>query len=245
MAQDLGACELLGRFPLGKGGRRLGEVGAVELDPSAARLHERPRFGCQPRHLGGGELHVVEDHRPLDVAQLRRADDTLRGRGPQSQGGSGPAARELRHPHVEAGRREGRAGDGHELPRLVLRQEDLSPPAATGAEQLGHHSFQPLELGGDGCRVLAVGQRHLDRKLASLGPRAEHRQEPGVALVGGRELHDELGAGDPGDGLGPRRQASSERRRRRDGRRELRPVELGEHGCGDVARRAYVWRRGW
>ena len=76
--------------PLGQGGRRLLEVGPVELDPPAARPHERAGLGRQPGDVGGGQLDVVEHRRPADVAELVGADDGVARRlGEQAQPGDG------------------------------------------------------------------------------------------------------------------------------------------------------------
>ena len=86
LAQDLGPGELGLRLPFGQRGGGLGQVGAVELHPFAARLHERPGLGRQLGDLRPRELHVVEYHRPLHVAQLGRANHGLVfGRRPQAQ----------------------------------------------------------------------------------------------------------------------------------------------------------------
>ena len=74
VAQDLGAGELRDRLALGERGRRLFEVDPIDLDPAAAGLHERARLAGQSRHVGGGELDVVEQHRPRHVAELVGAD---------------------------------------------------------------------------------------------------------------------------------------------------------------------------
>ena len=105
------------------------------------------------------------------------------------------AARQRRHPHLEAGRLEGGAGDGHELPRLVLAQVHLAPPEAARPAELVVEALEPDDLVGEVLRALAVGEGLLDREQPALGTAAEHRQEPGVAAVGRVELDDERGLG--------------------------------------------------
>ena len=107
------------------------EVDPIELDPVAARLHQRSGLAGQPGDVGRAELDVVEEHRPRDVAQLVGADDrTGRRLGEQPQRRRRLAARQRGSPHVETDRRERRAAVGHEPPRLVLAERDLSRGAA-------------------------------------------------------------------------------------------------------------------
>ena len=74
VAQDLGAGELRDRLALGQRGRGPLQIDPVDLDPAAARLHQRRRLPGEPRDLGRGELDVVEQHRPRHVAELVGAD---------------------------------------------------------------------------------------------------------------------------------------------------------------------------
>ena len=64
VAQDLGTGQLGDRFARCEGGGGGLEIDPVDLDPAAARLHERSGLVGQPPHLGGGQLDVVEERRP-------------------------------------------------------------------------------------------------------------------------------------------------------------------------------------
>ena len=72
--KDLGARELGRLRPIGQRRGGLLEIDTVELHPTATRLDERAGLGGQAGDLGGGELDVVEHHRPAHVAQLMSAD---------------------------------------------------------------------------------------------------------------------------------------------------------------------------
>ena len=96
-------------FALGERSCRLFEVDPVDLDPAAAGLHERAGLPGELRHLGRGELDVVEEHRPGDVAELVRSDHRAGRRlGEQPQRRRRLAARQRRYPHVEPDSGEGR-----------------------------------------------------------------------------------------------------------------------------------------
>ena len=66
--------------------RGLLEVDPIDLDPPAARLHQRARLLGEPADVGRGQLDVVEQDRPRDVAELVRADHRAARRlGEQAQ----------------------------------------------------------------------------------------------------------------------------------------------------------------
>ncbi len=221
VAEDLGPGELGGVGPLGQRGRRLLEVGPVELDPPPVGADQRSGLGGQARDLGRGELDVVEQGGPADVAELVGADDGVAGGlGEHLQPGRGLAAGERRHPHVEPGGLQGGAGDGHQLPGLVLAEVHLAPAQGPGAEQGGEDALQAGQLVGQGLGVLAVDQGDLDGQEPALGPHPEHGEEPGVALVGRVELHDQGGPVGVDDRLGPALEA-------------LGHLGPGGHGCGE------------
>ena len=235
LAQDLGAGQLLGAGPLGEGGGGLLEVDAVELHPLAVRPHERAGLGGQPGDVGGGELDVVEHRRPAHVAELVGADHRLAGGlDEEAQRRRGLAARQRRHPHLEAGRLEGRAGDGHQLPRLVLAQVHLAAAQAAGAPELVVQALEPDDLVGEVLRALAVGEGLLDREQPALGAPAEHGQEPGVAAVGRVELDDEGGLGHAAHLVRPLVEPLRHLGAGGDRGRERRAVEAGDEGLADV-----------
>ena len=107
--------------------------------------------------------------------------------------GLGRRAGQRRHPHLEPGRLQLGAVDGHQLPRLVLAQHDLAPAHGPGPEQDGQQPLEPDQLVGQRSGRAAVAERHLDGQQLPRGARAEHREEPGAAGVRRFELHDEAG----------------------------------------------------
>ena len=146
-AQHRGARELGGVGALGQRFGRGREVGAVDRDPALAGTDERARFLGQPRDVGGGELDIVEHRRPAHVRELVRADHRLRRRVDEhAQRRRRLAPRQRGHAHVEAGRDELRTGDGHQLPRFVLAQDDLAAPDAAGSRQRGQHALEARGL---------------------------------------------------------------------------------------------------
>ena len=245
VAQDLGAGHALGGGALGERGGRLLEVDPVELDPLAVRLHERPRLGGEAGDVGRRELDVVEHRRPAHVAELVGADDGVALRvdeEPQRRGGL--AARQRRHPHLEAGRLERGTGDGHQLPGLVLAQVHLAAAQAAGPAELVVDPLEPDDLVGEVLGALAVGERLLDREQPALGAAPEHVEEPGVALVGRVELDDEGGLGDAAHLVGPLVEALGHLGAGGDRRGERRAVEAGDEGLADVGGVADHRRRG-
>ena len=137
VAEDLGAGERRHRRSLGERGRRLLQVGVIELDPAAVRAHQRARFGRQLGDVGRGEFDVAEHRAPADIAQLVDADHRgVHRLGEQSQRRPRLAPRQRRHPDLEAGDDQVRAAHRHQLPRLVLAQIGLTSPGRSRAEQL-------------------------------------------------------------------------------------------------------------
>ena len=245
MAQDLGAGHPLGGGALGEGGGRLLEVDLVELDPLAVRLHQRAGLGGEPGDVGGGELDVVEHRRPAHVGELVGADHGVALRvDEEPERGGGLAARQRRHPHLEAGRLERGTGDGHQLPRLVLAQVHLAAAQATGPAELVVDALEPDDLVGEVLRALAVGERLLDREQAALGAAPEHVEEPRVALVGRVELDHQRGLGHAAHLVGPLVEALRHLGTRRDRRGERGAVEVGHEGLADVGGVA-DHRRAW
>ena len=237
LAQDLGAGELVGAGALGEGGGGLLEVDAVELHPLAVGAHERAGLGGQARHIGGRELDVVEHGRPAHVAELVGADHGLAGRfDEEAERGGGLAARHRRHANLEAGGLEGRTGDGHELPGLVLAQVHLAAAQAARAAELVVEALEPDDLVGEVLRALAVGEGLLDGQEAALGTAAEHGEEPGVAAVGRVELQHEGGLGHAADLVRPLVEALRHLGTGRDRRPERRAVEAGDECLADIGR---------
>ena len=192
VAQDLGAGELRDRLPLGERGRRLFEVDPIDLDPAAARLHERAGLSRESRHICGGELDVVEEHGPGDVAELVRPDHRARrGLREQSERRSRLAPRQRRHPHVEPDGGEGGADDGHELPRLVLAQRHLSATARSGPVEGGEEPVEARPLAGHGPAAAVGPQRGVDRDELALADGRVDRHEPHATGARRVELHDE------------------------------------------------------
>ena len=130
------------------------EVGLVDRDPLAAGADERPRFLGQLADLGRGELDVVEHRRPAHVGELVGADRGLLRLREHAQHRRGLARGQLGDAHVEAGVGEPRAGDGHQLPRLVLAEDGVAAPVGAGAQQRGEHA---LEAGDVVVEVGALG----------------------------------------------------------------------------------------
>ena len=182
------------RLALGERGGRLLEVDPVDLDPAPPGLHQRPGLAGQPGDLGGGELDVVEQHRPRHVAQLVGADDRAAGRlGEQPQRRRRLAPRQRRHAHVEAGGGEGRAGDGHQLPRLVLAERHLAAALRRRPVERREQPAEAHPLGGHRAAAALGPQRGIDRDRRALAGGRVHRQQPHPAGVGRVELHDQPG----------------------------------------------------
>jgi hypothetical protein len=165
---------------------------------------------------------------------LAPTTDGSRGLGVEAQRGGRLAARQRRDPDLEAGGHELRPGDGHQLPGLVGAEVDLPPAQATGSEQDGEQALQPGQLLGQVLLGAAVDQGDLDRHQVGVGVRAEHGQEPGVAAVGGLELHHQLG---PWRGRHRRRpplEAADDLGAGAGRGIERGAVEPGEHGLGRI-----------
>ncbi len=191
VAQDVRPGQLVGLFALGERSCGLFEVDPVDLDPAAAGLHERAGLPGELRHLGRGELHVVEENRPGDVAELvrshHRAGRCLRE---QSERRSRPAARQRRCPHVEADSGEAGTVDGHELPRFVLAQRDLSPALRPRSVEGREEPSESRPLGGHRSAAPLGPQRGVNRDGPTLGRWCVDRQEPDPAGARRIELHD-------------------------------------------------------
>ena len=216
VAQNLGSGELIGLFAFVERSRGLSEVDPVNLDPTPTRgLHERAGLPRQPSDLGCGELDVVEEHRPGDVAELvrshHRAGLCL---GEQSQRRSRLASRQRRYPHVEPDGGEGGAGNGHQLPRLVLTQRDLPATLRTRTVEGGQEPSESRPLGGHRSAAALGPQRCVDRAGSTPARWRVDRDEPDPTGTRRVELHDE-----------PRT------RRRCDGTRPM--VECSRHGSGE------------
>ena len=195
VAQHLGAGELGRALPLGQRFGRGGQVGVVDRDPLAVRLHQWTGLRGQPGDLGRVELDVVEQHRPPDVGQLVGTDHRRRRRvGFESQRRRGPLGGQPGDPHVEAGRRQPAAEAGHELPGLVLAEDDLAAAVTTGAQQRREHPLEPGQLGlGQASLVGGRGdQRAVEGHGVAVDAGGRHDQLPRVALVGRVELDHEL-----------------------------------------------------
>ena len=206
MAQHVGAGELGLVGPLGQRLGRSSQVDVVDGDPLPPRLHERPGLGGQGPDAGRIQLEVVEEHRPADVGELVGADDRRRRRvGFEAQGGAGATGGQLRHPHVEAGVGQLAAEVGHQLPGLVVAEDDLAPAQAGRSGQRRQHPLEAGELGLDLAPLVdrSGDEGPIQQGRATIDAVDQHLQHPRVALVGRVELHDELHTGRVGDGLGP------------------------------------------
>ena len=188
----------VGGGPLGEGGGRLLEVGPVELDPLAARPHERAGLGGQPGDVGRGELDVVEHRRPAHVAELVGADDGVARRARRTAAAPGVGLR-----RDSAGTRTSKPAASSAAPVTVISSHASSwlrytwprrrPPAAA---ELGEEALEPDELVGQGLGAPCCRRGPArSGSSAALGAAAEHREEPGVARVGRVELDDERGRG--------------------------------------------------
>ena len=152
--------------------------------------------------------------------------------------------------HVEAGVGEARAGDGHQLPRLLLAEDGVAAPVGAGAQQCGQHALEPgdvvLEVGA--LRAV-VDDGALDRLEHLAGPLPLRR---GLATNTSRS-HTPVRSGGSRRTI-ERRVLARDRARpllERDdelagdaGRRvERAAVETGEEGLGDVVAGAHDGRR--
>ena len=105
MPQDLGAGQLRDRLSCGQCSRGLFDIEPIDFDPAPARLHERARLTGKALHVVGGQLGVVEEYGPRDVAELAGTDDrALRRIREEPQRSLRLAPRQRRQPHVEADR---------------------------------------------------------------------------------------------------------------------------------------------
>ena len=50
------------------------EIGAVDVHPAAADLHQRLGFLRQVGDAGGVEFEVIEEHRPAHIGELLHTD---------------------------------------------------------------------------------------------------------------------------------------------------------------------------
>ena len=146
------------------------------------------------------------------------ADDRVAGRlGEQAQPGRRLAARQRRHPHLEAGGLERRAGDGHQLPRLGLAQVHLAAAQAAraGAARAGGARGGPARRPAAWwpcCRPSG----HLDRQQRR--PRRRGRAPTGTRrrrCRAGRAARRAAVAGRAGDRAWPTGRAAWTPRRRR------------------------------
>jgi len=95
----------------------------------------------------GGELQIVEEHRPCHVAELVGAHDRSGGRfGEESKGRAGLAPRERRHSHVETDAGERGPDLGHEPPGFVLAEGDLTAALDARPTQFGEQASEPRPL---------------------------------------------------------------------------------------------------
>jgi hypothetical protein len=235
VAQDLGAGHLLLVLALGQRGGRLLQVDAIEFDPLAVRLHQRPRLLGQTSHFGPGELDVVEQHRPGDAGELVHADHRAGGVvGEQTQRRGGLAPRDLRRTHVEPGGCERGPDQREEVPRFVLAERELTASANARAPERGEDAPETCPLGHGRAAALLRTQCLIDGNELALGLLEVHRHQPHATGAGRIELHHEARVRGVGDGARPLLEAASHVARERDVGREGHTVEASQHGVAEV-----------
>ncbi len=219
MTQDLRAGHLRGGLPFGQRLGGLLQVDTIELDPLAAGVHQRPSLLRQPCHLTGGQLDIVEQHRPRHVGELVSAHDrTGRLFGEQAQRWRCLAPRDLRRAHVEAGGHESGPDHREEVPRFVLAEGQLPTGSDTCSSECREDATQPSPLRQRGSAAFLCAQRLVDRYQLALDRSAiallavallavahseVHRHQPHAAGTGCLELHDQPRVCGVGDRPGP------------------------------------------
>ena len=169
---------------------RSARAAAASFRSTRSSSTQRPRAltsgrACrgEARHLGRGQLDVVEHHRPAHVAELVGADHRFARRlGEQPQPRVQLASRQGRHPHLEPGRLQLGAGDRHQLPRLVLAEHDLPPAEPAGTVQHRQEALQADQLVGQSLGGPALTEGHLDGEQLAV-------ERQGRAPTGARRPH--------------------------------------------------------
>ena len=82
----------------------------------------------------------------------------------------GLAGRQLGDAHVEAGVGEARAGDRHQLPRLVLAEDGVAAPVGAGAQQRGEHALEPGDVRARGRSAWSGRRRWRARRARAPCP---------------------------------------------------------------------------
>ena len=149
MAEDRGPGELADAGPLG-------EAEAAAARSARSICTHRPRTWTsgvasltRAAIPAASSFQVVEEHRPLHVGQLLHANLRRPDRfGEEPQLRSGPTLRHDREHGLEPGSHQSGPGGEHQVCRLVII-EDYLTPAGTGPAEHGQQPFQPPQLSLD------------------------------------------------------------------------------------------------
>ena len=242
--QDLGTRELGHRLASRECGRRLLHIEPVDFDPAAARLHERSGLPGQSPDVIRGELGVVEQHRPGDVAELARTDDRVRRSfREQPQRRLGLAPRERRQPHLETDRRQRGASSGHEGPGLVLAHGEVPATGRSDSIEGWNEPAESLPLCAERSPAALGAHRRVDRDVCALPGRRRHGQDPHSTGKRRIELDHQLRARRIGDRTRPLIDPPRQGRRQCGVGAERRSVHAGDHHVVEVDRgRRARWR---
>ena len=115
--------------PLGERFGRGLQVGLVDRDPAPAGADQRARLLGELADLGRGQLDVVEHRRPAHVGELVGADRGLRRLSTNTRSDGVALRRDSSGTRTSKPAAASRGPvDGHQLPRLVLAEDDLAAP---------------------------------------------------------------------------------------------------------------------
>ena len=193
VAQDLGAGELADLVALGERGGGLLEVDPIDLDPAVARSHERAGLLGELGDLGGGQLDVVEQHRPRHVAELVGADHGVRRLGEAAGASASPCGATSSAPGRRSRRRRASDRSSSSAPTPGPGSAPADRAEARSTVRWREGPAQSVPLGRERAPAALLSQRGVDRNRLAGTRGGQDRDQPHPGLAGCIELHDELG----------------------------------------------------